>query len=224
MHSAPWTNTSISMGLSLVMAAISARLSSRARMARSKPISASCRTPDRVWTVSWVEPWRARPGAICRARAAVARSCTMRASTPASAAMRMVPARRPSSPEKAVVFTAAWTRTSRAWQKATASFSCCASKLPAVRRALNCLRPRYTAFAPAKTAARRASPSPAGASTSTERRRPYFFARRAAWTGSGCPVMRGSPAGAALPSAGAPPRGGPARRPVWPWRRPPDSP
>ena len=203
------------MGLSLAMAAISARLSSRARMARLKPMSASCRTPERVWAVSWVELWRARVGAICRARAAAARSCTMSTSTPAAAAEAMVCAIGPSSPEKAVVFTAAWTRTFRAWQKATASLSCCSSKLPAVRRALNCLSPRYTAFAPANTAARSASPSPAGARISIGRCRPYFSAIR---------FMRGSPAGAALPSEAAPPRGGPARRQVSPWRRPPDSP
>ena len=142
MHSAPCTNTSSSMGLSCAMARTSARLSSRASTTREKPMAASCRTPAGLCTLIWVEPCSKSPGAIRRARAAAARSCTISASAPASAAARTQSAAAASSPGHRVVFTATYTFTFRAWQKAVAPASSSGVKLPAVRRALNCFKPR----------------------------------------------------------------------------------
>ena len=89
MHSAPWTKHSVSMPQFLAMCSISSKVSSRARITREKPISAAFFAPAKVCTVIWVLAWRGRSGAIWAAREARPRSCTMRASTPASAAARI---------------------------------------------------------------------------------------------------------------------------------------
>ena len=98
MHSAPWTKHSVSMPQPRVIAAISSRLSSRARMTRAKPRSAISSAPSRVWTLIWVEAWRGRPGAICRHSSATAMSWQMTASAPLAATARTAPARASSSP------------------------------------------------------------------------------------------------------------------------------
>ena len=97
MHMAPWIKISVSMGLLRQICRISASDSSRARIARSKPMSASWQAPSGVWMLIWVLPCSARPGAMRFASAAVARSSTISASTPAFAAHPMAAARLSSS-------------------------------------------------------------------------------------------------------------------------------
>ena len=86
MHRAPWTKVSISMGELRQMCSMASRESSRERTTRDMPSSAQRRTPSREWTVSWVEPWTARPGAACRSIRRMPRSWMRTASTPTSAA------------------------------------------------------------------------------------------------------------------------------------------
>ena len=111
---APCTNTSHSIGLAFTTASISARLSSRARMAREYPSFASILAPSAVWMLIWVEPCRRRPGAMLRTSCAVARSSTITASAPAAATARTASARPPSSAAETSVFRVTCTATPRA--------------------------------------------------------------------------------------------------------------
>jgi hypothetical protein len=89
MHSAPCTNTSSSALVSPATAAISSRLSSRARMIRLAPrLRASSTAPASVQVIC-VEACSGSSGATARASPATPRSCTIRASTPAAAQVRM---------------------------------------------------------------------------------------------------------------------------------------
>ena len=213
MHSAPWTNTSHSMGEAAQTARISSRDSSRARMTRSYPSAASSRAPCGVWMLIWVEPCSASVGAISFTSCAVARSSTMTASAPAAATARTACASWGSSVSYTSVFKVTCTRTSRAWQNFTAPASSSGVKFPAVRRALNPVRPRYTASAPPNTAAFSMSALPAGARISSRPISPECPAGCA----DGAPAPRCACAGWQPPAAAPPP-------PSWRWPRPPDNP
>ena len=69
---------------------ISAAVSSRASTTREKPSSSQSRAPSRLWMLIWVEACTGRVGAHSRTIRATARSWVSTASTPASAAVRMV--------------------------------------------------------------------------------------------------------------------------------------
>ena len=116
MHSAPWPNTSISMGEFWQMYAIWSRLSSRDRTARVIPRSAHSFTPSREWTVIWVEAWRWTSGATWRSIRATPRSWTMTASTPISLISAATWAARGSSRSVSRVFRVRCTLVSRRWQ------------------------------------------------------------------------------------------------------------
>ena len=166
MHSAPWTKLSSWMGQAWWTSSISPRDISRESTARSAPKSHSSFTPAGVWRLIWVEACRGSWGARCRSKENSPMSCTSTASTGRVHKYSTNSNAWGSSFSFSKVFTVTWTRTPRAWQNRTASASCSREKFWALARAPKAGPPRYTASAPAYTAARRGSGPPAGANTS----------------------------------------------------------
>ena len=105
MHSAPWTKTSSSMGLSRHSSAISLRDSSRASTTRLTPRRAASRTPESVWMLICVLACSGTSGMVRRSVSSTPQSCTNMASTPDSPATRAVEARARSSRSLTSVFS-----------------------------------------------------------------------------------------------------------------------
>ena len=88
MHSAPWTNTSISAPQLWQTRAMSSRLSSRASTTRSMPRPSAHRAPPAVNRLIWVLAWMGRSGATAWASVSAPQSWISTASTPMSEALR----------------------------------------------------------------------------------------------------------------------------------------
>ena len=116
MHSAPWTNTSISMGERWQIYAMSRRDSSRASTARVMPSSAACFTPSREWRVIWVEACSGRSGAHWRSERTRPMSCTSTASAPSWDAWTAQSTAWAISRSEHRVFRVRYTFTPRRWQ------------------------------------------------------------------------------------------------------------
>ena len=63
MHSAPWTNTSVSTPACSVIRRTSSRVHSRLSTTRENPMSRASRAPSSVWMVICVEACSAKSGA-----------------------------------------------------------------------------------------------------------------------------------------------------------------
>ena len=141
--------------------------SSRARITRVAPSSRASSTDAASVHVICVEAWIGSSGAMARTSRATPRSCTMTASTPASAQARTAASTRGElvveheRVERDVAARAVLVQAAHACAPSSA-----ASKFVARARALKPWSPKYTASAPARTAAWSDASSPAGASTS----------------------------------------------------------
>ena len=157
---------------SLESSSISPRDSSRASVTREAPKRAAASIPAMLCVFIWVEMCRRACGSISRSAAARPMSCTMNASTPARYARHAASSAARTSSGSTAMFIVTYTRAPRRWAYAHASASVSAVKLSAPRRALNDSMPRYTASAPALTAACSAAMLPAGARSSTPHAEP----------------------------------------------------
>ena len=166
MHRAPWTKLSSSTGQARRISRISSRESSRESTTREAPSSHSSLTPPGVCRLICVEACTGSAGAHCRSRENSPISWTSTASTGREHRYSTKPRASGSSRSLSKVFTVTWTRTPRPWQKRAASASSSREKFLALARAPKAGPPKYTASAPANTAAFRASGPPAGAKIS----------------------------------------------------------
>ena len=162
-HSAPCTNASTSASVPCRTAAISRTLSSRPTTTRLHPSSRANSAPSGLVMLICVEPWMVRPGAVSRTKLTRPTSWTMTASTPALAIDRTRPSACVSSSSNTSTFMVTKPRAPRACRKDITSGSSSTSKLAARARAFSRFRPKYTASAPASTAARICGHPPAGA-------------------------------------------------------------
>ena len=166
IHSAPWTKLSSSTGQACPTSRISPRLISRESTTRWAPNSHSSLAPAGVWRLIWVEACKGSRGALCRSRENSPTSWTSTASTGREHRYSANSRAWGSSFSFNRIFTVTWTRTPRAWQNSTAWANSSREKFWALARAPKAGPPRYTASAPAYTAAFNASGPPAGAKIS----------------------------------------------------------
>ena len=166
-QSAPWTKHSSSRSVAAAKARISSIDSSRGRTTRRIPSHFAICAASGEEMVICVEACSGSAGHTSCARRAIPRSCTRMASAPARAISASASSATPSSRSKTRVLKVTKPCTPLPWRKSKIRGRSAAAKLSARARALNPpRRPKYTASAPAATAALRLSSSPAGASSS----------------------------------------------------------
>ena len=151
-HNAPCTKISSSTSVCALIARISASDSSRANTTRFAPKRRANSTPAALVTLICVLPCTSRCGAICRANAATPISCTMMASTPASAIAAIARLASDNSCPYTNVLNVTKPRTLRRCNVCMTSWSS-SSANPTLARAEKWVNPKYTASAPASTAA-----------------------------------------------------------------------